>query len=131
MEKPGQEFGYNFFEDLPPVEVGEIIFEGIEVKPDPDTFLKEIDINLPLKPRSVRSLQAQDAKVNSILQSLKVGDLDANVYMIEDVILKRRILEQTGNEFKPTVLPKLMVDHVVLTAHNHSGQMDFLGCMQQ
>ena len=24
-EKPGQEFGYNFLEDLPPIEVGEII----------------------------------------------------------------------------------------------------------
>ena len=58
-EQPGQEFGYNFFEDLPPVKVGEIIVEGIEITLDPDTFLKEIDLNLPLKPRSIRSLQAK------------------------------------------------------------------------
>ena len=55
-EQPGQEFGYNFFEDLPPVKVGEIIIEGVEIKLDLDTFLKEIDLNLPLKPRSIRSL---------------------------------------------------------------------------
>ena len=62
LEKPGQEFGYNFFEDLPPVKIGEIIVDGIEIKPDPDTFLKEIDLTLPLKPRSIRSLQAQDSR---------------------------------------------------------------------
>ena len=47
-EQLGQEYRYNFFEDLPPVEVGEIIIEGVEIKPDPDNFLKEIDLNLPL-----------------------------------------------------------------------------------
>ena len=97
MEQPGQEFRYNFFKDLPPVEVGEIIVEGIEIKPDPDTFLKEIDLNLPLKPRSIRSLQAQDAKINMILNRLEVGDLDANSYLIEDGILERRIVEQVMN----------------------------------
>ena len=45
--------------------------------------------------------------------------------MIEDGILKRRIVEQTGNEFKPIVLPKSMVDHVLMTAHNHSGHNRF------
>ena len=38
VEQPGQEFGYNFFEDLSPVKVGEVIIEGVEIKPDPDTF---------------------------------------------------------------------------------------------
>ena len=42
-------------------------------------------------------------KINVILQRLEVGDLDANVYITEDGILKRRIVEQTGNEFKPIV----------------------------
>ena len=35
-EPPGYEFGYNFLEELPLVEVGEIIVEGVEIKPDPD-----------------------------------------------------------------------------------------------
>ena len=34
-EKPGHEFGYNFLEDLPPIEVSEVIVEGVEIKPDP------------------------------------------------------------------------------------------------
>ena len=123
MEQSGQELGYNFFEDLPPVE--EIIIEGVEIKPDPDTFLKEIDLNLPLKPRSVRSLQAQDAKINMTLRRLEVGDLHANVYIIEDDILKRRIMEQTGNKFKTIVSPKSMVDHIVLTVDDHSGHNRF------
>ena len=37
-EPPGTEFGYNFFEELPPVEVGEIIVEGVKIKPNPDMF---------------------------------------------------------------------------------------------
>ena len=40
---------YNFFEDLPQWEVGEIIVEGVELKQDPHTFFKETDLTLPLK----------------------------------------------------------------------------------
>ena len=96
-EPPETEFGYNFFKELPPVEVGEIIVEGVEIKPDPDTFFKDIDLTLPLKSRSIRSLQAKDAKIYNILQRLQVGDLPPNVYLYEDGILKRRIMETTGN----------------------------------
>ena len=35
MEPPGTEFGCSFFEELPTVEVGEIIIEGVEIKPGP------------------------------------------------------------------------------------------------
>ena len=73
-EQPGTEFGYNFFKELPPIKVSEIIVEGVKIKPDPDTFFKEVDLTLPLKSRSIRSLQAKDAKINNILQQLQVGD---------------------------------------------------------
>ena len=64
-EKPRQEFGYNFLEDLPPIEVEEIIVEGVEIKPDPDTFLKDFNLKLPLQPKTIRTLQAQDTKNHS------------------------------------------------------------------
>ena len=118
-EKPGHEFGYNFLEDLPPVEVSEVTVKGVEIKPDPDTFLKDIDLTLPLKNETIRSLQAQDGKINSILERLQNGDVDGNLYMVEDGILRRRIIKPIGNEFKPIVIPKCMVDHVLLTAHDH------------
>ena len=119
-EKPGYEFGYNFLEDLPPVEVSEVIVEGVEIKPDPDTFLKDIDLTLPLKNETIKSLQAQDGKVNCIPERLQNGDVDSNLYMVEDGILRGRIVEPTGNEFKPIIIPKCMVDHVLLTAHDHN-----------
>ena len=87
-EPPGTEFGYNFFEELPPVKVGEIIVEGVEIKPDPNTFFKEVDLTLPLKARPIRSLQAKDAKINNLLQWLQVGDLPPHIYLIEDGILR-------------------------------------------
>ena len=87
-EKPGQEFGYNFVEDLPPVEVGEIIVEGVEIKTDPDTFLKDIDLTLLLKPEALKALQAQNTRIIHLMDQLKVGD-----------ILRHRIMESTGNEF--------------------------------
>ena len=68
-EKPGQEFGYNFLEDLPPIESEEIIVEGVEIKPDPDpdTFLKDVNLKLPLQPKAIRPLQAQDTKIINLL----------------------------------------------------------------
>ena len=124
-EKPGQEFRYNFLEDLPPIEVEEIIVEGVEIKPDPDTFLKDINLKLPLQPKAIRTLQAQDTKIINLLNRLKVGDLDANVYLVEDGILRCRIMESTGNEFKPIVIPKCLVDHVLVMAHDYSGHNGF------
>ena len=96
-------------EELPPVEEAEIIVEGIKLKPDPDTFFKDVDHTLPLKSRSIISLQAKDAKIGNILQWLQVGDLPPDVYLIEDGIL-RRIVEPTGNEFKLIVIPRSLVD---------------------
>ena len=58
-EPPGTEFGYNFLEELPPVEVGEIIVKGIEIKPDPYTFFKDIDLMLPLKSRFYKVTTSQ------------------------------------------------------------------------
>ena len=124
-EPPGTEFGYNFFKELPPIEVGEIIIEGVKIKPNPDMFFKEVDLTLPLKSRSIRSLQAKDSKINNILQWLQVGDLPPNIYLIKDGILRRRIVEPTGNEFKPIVIPKPLVDHILMTAHDHGGHNGF------
>ena len=124
-ESPRTEFGYNFLEELPPVEVSEIIVKGVEIKPDPDTFFKDIDLMLPLKPRSIRSLQAKDAKINNILQRLQLGDFPPDIYLIKDGILKRRIVETTGNEFRPIVLQKSLLDHILMTAHNHGGHNGF------
>ena len=119
-EPQGTEFSCNFFEELPPVEVGEIIVEGVKLKPNPDTFFKEVDLTLSLKSRLIRSLQAKDAKISNILQWLQVGDLPPDIYLIEDGIL-RRIVELTGNEFKPIVIPRSLVDHILMTAHDHGG----------
>ena len=124
-KKPGHEFGYNFLEDLPPIEVSEVIVKGVEIKPDPNTFLKDIDLTLLLKNETIRSLQAQDGKINSILERLQNGDIDGNLYMVEDGILRQRIIKPTGNEFKPIVIPKCMVDHVLLTAHDHNRHNGF------
>ena len=112
--------------ELPPVKVGETIVEGVKIKPDPNTFFKEVDLTLPLKARSIRSLQAKDAKISNILQWLQVGDLPPHIYLIENGILRRRIVEPTGNEFKPIVIPKSLVDHILMTAHDHGGHNGFL-----
>ena len=123
-EPQGTEFGYNFFEELPPVEVGEIIVEGVKLKPDLDTFFKEVDPTLPLKSRSIRSLQAKDAKISNMFQWLQVGDLPPDICLIEDGIL-RRIVVPTGNEFKPVVIPRSLVAHILMTAHDHGGHNGF------
>ena len=89
-------------------------------------FYKEVDLTLPLKERSIRSLQAKDAKINNILQWIQVGDLPPNIYLIEDGILRRKIVEPTGNEFKPIIIPKFLAHHILMTAHNHGGHNGFM-----
>ena len=107
------------------IQVGDVIVEGVEIKLDPDTFFKEIDLMLPLKSRSIRSLQVKNAKINSILQQFQVGDLPPDVYLIGDGILKRRIIDTTVNEFRPIVLPRSLVHHILMTAHDHGGHNEF------
>ena len=48
-----------------------------------------------------------------------------NIYLIEDGILRRKIVEPTVNEFKPIVIPKSLVDHILMTAHDHGGYNGF------
>ena len=52
----------NFLEELPPVEVSEVIVEGLEIKPDPDTLHQTVELQLPLKADKIRSLQRQGQK---------------------------------------------------------------------
>ena len=67
----------------------------------------------------------KDAKIHKILQWLQIGDLPPDVYLTEDGILKRRIMETTGNEFRPIVLSRSLVDHILMTAHDHGGHNGF------
>ena len=90
-EPPGTEFGYNFFEELPTVKVGEIIVEGVKIKPNPNTFFKDVDLILPLKARSIKSLQAKDAKINNILQQLQVGGLPPNITSLRMAFSEERL----------------------------------------
>ena len=62
MEPPGTEFGYNFFEEKPPVKVGEIIVEGVEIKPDPDMFFRG------------RSYLTTEGKINQVITSQRYQD---------------------------------------------------------
>ena len=41
--------------------------EGIDIRPHPYTFFEDINLMLPLKKWSIRSLQVKDAEINSIL----------------------------------------------------------------
>ena len=73
----------------------------------------------------IRSLQAKDAKISNILQWLQVGDLPPQVYLIDDGILRRRIVEPTSNEFKLILIPRSLLDHILITAHDHDGHNGF------
>ena len=48
-----------------------------------------------------------------------------NIYLVEDSILRRRIIGTIGNQFQPIVLPKSMVAHIWVTVHDHGGHNGF------
>ena len=81
---------------------------------------------MPLKARSIRSLQAKDAKINNILQQLQVGDLPLHIYLIEGGIFSEQLWNPQVMSLKPIVIPKSLVDYILMTAHDHGGHNGFL-----
>ena len=80
-----------------------------------------MELQLPLKADKSDPFNVRTEKLNPIIERMQNSADYNNVYIIEDGTLRRRLVEPTGNEFKPIVIPRCLVDHVLLTAHDYNG----------
>ena len=94
-EEEGKEFGYFPFEELPPATtqvVEEVIVCESEVSDiriqHTDPITKPTDIELPMPTERFLTLQKADPTIKKLTQQWDDRQLDTNIYLLEDNILK-------------------------------------------
>ena len=96
-EEEGKEFGYFPFEELPPVTT-QVVEEVIKCKigsiniQHTDPIEIDTNIHLPLKDDKLVKLQESDPHTKQLRQQWKNKNLDQNMYMMENNILKRKLV---------------------------------------
>ena len=125
-EDDGKEFGYVTFEELPPVTT-QVVDEVIECEignihiQHADPVQVNIDVTLPMKDKKLIKLQESDPHTQLRRQW---KNLDKNMYIMENDILKRKIVEN-GLLYAPIVVPDILKDCLLILAHDKSGHNGF------
>ena len=135
-EPDGQEFGYACFEELAParVELNEVVTRskskanaqdpGIQIKHDPDIQPPNEELQMTLTDEYIRELQSTDEKCIDLVNRLTQGNLDSDVYCIEDGILYKKIYDNF-QLFHAIYLPEALVSPALVIAHDQSGHNGF------
>ena len=128
-EEDGKEFGYFPFEELPPamMQVQEEVIEceigNINIQ-HPDPVEINNDISLPLKDDKLVQLQKSDPHINELRKQWENNNLDKNTYIMENNILKQKIIDN-GLLYMPIVVPDILRDCLLILAHDKQGHNGF------
>ena len=128
-EGGGKEFGYFPFEEIPPVttQVSEEVIEceigNINIQ-HTDSIEINIDIHLPLKDDKLAKLQESDPHTRQLRKQWENKNLDQNTYMMENNILKRKLIDN-GLLYTPIVVPDILRDCLLILAHDKQGHNGF------
>ena len=125
LEEEGKEFGLFPFEELPPVTtqvVEEVIrceIGNINIQ-HADPIEINTDIHLPLKDDKLVRLQESDPHTKQLRKQWENKNLDQNMYMMENNILKRKLIDN-GLLYTPIVVPDVLKDCLLILAHDKQG----------
>ena len=128
-EEEGKEFGYFPFEELPPVTT-QVVEEVIKCEigniniQHTDPIEINTDIHLPLKDDKLVKLQESDPHIKQLRKQWKNKNLDQNTYMMENNILKRKLVDN-GLLYTPIVVPDILKDCLLILAHDKQGHNGF------
>ena len=128
-EDERKEFVYFPFEELPPVTtqvVKEVIkseIGNINIQHE-DPVQINTDITLPMKDEILIKLQESDLHIKQLRSQWNNNNLDKNAYIMENNILKRKIIDN-GLLNMPIVVPDILKDCLLILAHNKSGHNGF------
>ena len=130
-EEDGKEFGYFPFEELPPATmqvIEEVIICENEVNniniQHIDPITKTRDIELPMPAERLIALQKADPFIKKLRQQWEDRRLDNNIYLLEDNILKRKVIEN-GILHTPILVPGILKEALHILAHNKAGHNRF------
>ena len=121
-EEEGKEFGYFPFEELPPVTT-QVVEEVIKCEigniniQHTDPIEINTDIRLPLKDDKPVKLQESDPHIKQLRKQWKNKNLDQNTYMMENNILKWKLVDN-GLFYTPIVVPDILKDCLLILAHD-------------
>ena len=130
-EEDGKEFGYFPFEELPPAEtlvVEEVIVcesEADDIKiQHMDPVTKITDIELPMSTERFITLQKTDPAIKKLRQQWENKQLDTNIYLLENNILKQKMIDN-GILHTPIVVPGILKEALLILAHDKAGHNGF------
>ena len=119
-EPKGYQFGYYVFDHLPPLSVEEIDEQVT------DTPVKQIDDEIAVEMKIIPhdklvELQGQDEQCAKLIRLLRNNKMPPKIpYILEKYILYRIVKEDTF-DYEVVVLPKALIGHVLMEAHNNLG----------
>ena len=130
-EEDGKEFGYFPFEELPPVTtqvVEEVIVCENEVNniniQHIDPIIKTTEIELPMPAERLITLQKADPIIKKLRQQWDNNQIDNNIYLLEDNILKRKVIDN-GILRTPILVPDILKEALLILAHDKAGHNGF------
>ena len=121
-EPQGFEFGYCVFEEPTKIEVESIdemmeTITNVQTPTNIDTSAQ----HLGLDESTIRKLQQQDSFCNNLKNQMEKGNLiEGQPYLYKKEILKRYV-EDNGQVFEVTVIPRVMIGQVLKMAHDDLG----------
>ena len=130
-EEDGKEFGYFPFEELIPA-VTHVVEEVIVCENEADDIkiqhmdpvTKITDIELPMSTERFITLQKTDPAIEKLRQQWENKQLDTNIYLLENNILKRKMIDN-GILHTPIVVPGILREALLILAHDKAGHNGF------
>ena len=130
-EEDGKEFGYFPFEELPPATT-QVIEEVIECEHEIDNInIQHIDpitvpteIDLPMPESRLIALQKADPTINKLRQQWDSKQIDKNIYLLENNVLKRKVIEN-GILHTPILVLNVIQEALLILAHDKAGHNGF------
>ena len=131
-EKPGYEFGYAIFEELPKVKTKTYEVNEVIVGTDKEIFKNDPELQNslqcmenPIAPQRLKQLQQQDTNIEILKRKLRNNRLDKEYYSLdENELLTRKVIDG-GHEFHAIYLPSVLIFQVLQTAHDDLGIGEF------
>ena len=121
-EPEGYEYGYYIFDELPSLEVSDIeATSGSIINIETEDASDKNFQKFPIDDDVLHKLQQEDAFCKNILNQIEKGNItDGQLYIVNDKILKRYVLEG-DNTYETIVVPRALTAQILRMAHDELG----------
>ena len=86
--------------------------------------MKVAEVELPMPTEKFITLQKTDPVIQKLRQQWEDKQLDTNIYLLENDILKRKMIDN-GILYTPIVVPSILREALLILAHDKAGHNGF------